>query len=234
MSRSLKYDIPGTDWRRALTDLDPDDALAVFRPELPAPDALVLEIGFGRGEFLLGLAASRPTTAFLGVEVSFKRVLKSARKLARTSARNVRLLEARAETVVSERLPKASLDEIWINFSDPWPKDRHARRRLIQPPFVRAAAERLKPGGVLHVATDDVPYAQQIDEVLRGESALLNLNAPDAWVDEIAGRPRTGYEEDWRAQGRPLHFFEYARPVEAAGSAPDSGPDSASPKDGRR
>ncbi len=214
MSRSLNYDIPGTDWRRSSTDLDVDDAVAVFGPELPRPERLVVEIGFGRGEFLLMIAPDHPNTAFLGVEISFKRVLKMARKLARTELENVRIIEARGEAVIGELLPKSSVDEVWINFSDPWPKDRHAGRRVIQPAFVRAAAEVLKPGGVLHVATDDVPYAEQIDAVLRGEPALLNLHAPSGWADEVEGRPMTGYEEDWRAAGRPLHFFDYARPVE--------------------
>lgn len=214
MSRSLKYEIPGVDWRRAITDLDPEDALAVFRPEFEAPEHLVVEIGFGRGEFLLALAPLHPDTAFIGIEVSFKRVLKMARKVARAGLENVRLLEARGEIVFFDLLPKASVDEVWVNFSDPWPKDRHARRRVIQTPFVRAAAACLKPGGILHVATDDVPYAQQIDEVLRAESALLNLNAPDPWADDVEGRLQTGYEEEWRAAGRPMHFFEYARPVE--------------------
>jgi len=214
MSRSLKYDIPGTDWRRASTDLDPEDAFAVFRPEFEGAKRFVIEIGFGRGEFLLELAAQHPDTAFLGVEVSYKRVLKMARKLARAGLSNVRVLEARGEVVVFNLLPKASIDEIWVNFSDPWPKDRHAGRRVVQPAFVRKAAEVLTPGGVLHVATDDVPYAQHIDAVLRAESALLNLHAPEAWVDAVDGRPVTGYEADWRQAGRPLHFFDYARPVE--------------------
>ena len=220
MPRALKYDIPGTDWRRATTDLDPEDAFAVFRPELAAPERLVVEIGFGRGEFLLDIAPRHPRTAFLGVEVSFKRVLKMARKLARTELSNVRVLEARGETVMKELLPKGCVDEVWINFSDPWPKDRHAKRRLVQPAFVRTVAEALAPGGVLHVATDDVPYAEQIDAVLRGEPMLLNLHAPDAWLDEVEGRPTTGYEAEWRAEGRPLHFFDYARPVEGRAEGP--------------
>lgn len=66
------------------------------------------------------------------------------------------------------------------------------------------------PGGVLHVATDDVPYAQQIDEVLRG-STLQNVFSPDGWLPDVDGRMETGYETDWRAEGRSLHFFEYRR-----------------------
>jgi tRNA (guanine-N7-)-methyltransferase len=214
MSRTLKYEIPGIDWRRGPSDLDPSDAGAIFRPDHEESDAFAIEIGFGRGEFLLELAALNPRTNYLGVEISFKRVLKMARKVARAELSNVRLVEARAEVIIANLIPKSSTSEIWLNFSDPWPKDRHAPRRVVQPAFVRAAAQCLEPGGVLQIATDDAPYADQISAVLEGEAGLINLNAPDRWVPSVSGRPRTGYEIDWRAKGRPMHFFSYGCPLD--------------------
>jgi tRNA (guanine-N7-)-methyltransferase len=211
MPRSLKYDIPGEDWRRTPLQAAEQGVAALFAPRLQPPFEMVLEIGFGRGEFLLELAAAEPGTAFIGVEVSFKRGLKMARKLARSGLENVRLIEARGQVVVRDLIPEASLREIWINFSDPWPKDRHAGRRLIQPDFVLDAALRLVPGGTLHVATDDVPYAEQIDAILAAEELLENAFAPERFVADVPGRMHTGYESEWRAQGRPLHFFAYRR-----------------------
>ena len=211
MSRSLRYGIPGTDWRRTPLEIGERGWQGIFEPDLAPPFELVLEIGFGRGEFLLDLAARRPEIAMLGVEVSFKRVLKMARKLARSGLANVRLLEARGEVVVRDLLPLACSSEIWINFSDPWPKKRHAGRRLIQPSFVGDAANCLRPGAMLHVATDDVPYALQIDAVLGAEPKLENAFAPDRWRPEVPGLFCTGYEAEWRAEGRPLHFFAYRR-----------------------
>lgn len=211
MSRSLKYEIPGVDRRCDALEVAELGFDGLFRPELAHPNERVVEIGFGRGEFLLELAAKRPETAFLGVEISFKRVLKMARKVGRAGLRNVRLIEAKGEVVLSDLLPADLLDEIWVNFSDPWPKDRHARRRVIQPDFVRNAARILAPDGVLHVATDDVPYAQQIAEVLASETLLENVFAPHPWRSEVPGRIQTGYEIEWRAAGRPLHFFASRR-----------------------
>ena len=173
-----------------------------------------VEVGFGNGEFLVDLARSRPDEDFLGIEIAWGSVTRLLRRIENASLTNVRVLQGDGAFLLARVFPPESLTRVVANNSDPWPKDRHARRRVIQPPFARAAAACLKPGGVLHVATDDVPYAAQIDEVLRGEAALLNLNAPDAWLDEVEGRLQTGYEEDWRAAGRPLHFFEYARPLE--------------------
>jgi tRNA (guanine-N7-)-methyltransferase len=211
MSRSLKYEIPGTDWRRSLLDLSEQGVQGIFAPELEPHCDVVLEVGFGRGEFLLDLAAKDPNTGFIGIEVSYKRVLKMARKVARAGLTNVRLFECRAQVVMKELVDDASLREIWVNFSDPWPKDRHAGRRVLQPEFVAGAARSLVSGGVLHVATDDVPYAHQIADVLAGEPLLENLSDSGPWLSEVPGRTETGYESDWRAAGRALHFFEYRR-----------------------
>lgn len=216
MGRSLKYDIPGTDWRRSALDVPADDLSGFFADTLEAPFDVVLEIGFGRGEFLLDLAAKAPTTAFIGVEISFKRVLKMARKLARSGLENVRLVEGRAEVIVRDLIPIGSLAEVWINFSDPWPKDRHAERRLIRPPFIAELATRFRPGGALHVATDHPPYAEQIAAVLAGEPGLESTHLGQPWLSEIPGRMHTGYETEWRAEGRALHFFEYRRPLGVA------------------
>ena len=211
MSRTLKTDIPGPDRRVSLEDVRTKGWDALFAPELAAPvGALVVEIGFGRGEFLRQLAAEAPGVAHLGVELSWKRVLKMARRIARAGDPNLRLICARGEDVLQEAIADDSVRTFWINFSDPWPKARHHRRRLVQAPFVRQLAKRLVPGGELHVATDDVPYAEQIDEVLGGEPLLENA-LPGRWLPEIPGRVITAYEAMWRAEGRPLHFFRYRR-----------------------
>ena len=211
MPRRLKLDIPGPD-RRVL----PGDVLAkgwaeLFAPELAAPLRMVLEIGFGRGEFQLDLAQRAPAVAHVGVEISRKRVLKQARRLAKSAITNVRLVHGTGEQAVAELFGSASLDAVWINFSDPWPKKRHHRRRLVQAPLVAAIADRLVPGGALHIATDDVPYAEHIDAVLAAEPRLANAFAPAPWRAEVEGRMPTAYELEWRAEGRPLHFFAYRR-----------------------
>ena len=209
MPRRLKLDIPGPDRRVA-----PEDVLAKGWAELFAPVSvapMVLEIGFGRGEFLIDLAQRAPAVAHVGVEISRKRVLKQARRLAKTEIANVRLVHGTGEQALAELFGRASLAAVWINFSDPWPKKRHHRRRLVQAPLVAAVADRLVPGGVLHVATDDVPYAEHIDAVLAGEPRLANVFAPARWLPEVPGRTPTAYELEWRAEGRPLHFFAYRR-----------------------
>ena len=211
MSRSLKYDIPGADWRVGVDEVALLGWEAIFAPTLPAPLRLVVEIGFGRGEFLLDLAVRYPGTAFVGVDLSFKRVLKMARKVAQLGVTNVRLLEGRAQVVVAQLLLPATVSEVWINFSDPWPKDRHAHRRLFLPPFVHDVARCLVPRGPLHAATDDGIYAEQIHAVLSDEKWLENMFAPRRHRPSVSNRRQTGYERDWCEANRDLYFFEYAR-----------------------
>jgi tRNA (guanine-N7-)-methyltransferase len=211
MSRTLKTDIPGIDWRVSLDDVREQGFAKIFAGRVARPLPLVVEIGFGRGEFLLELAQRSPEQAFVGLEVSYKRVLKMARRLAKLRVANIALLEARAEEVLRDALPSASVACFWLNFPDPWPKKRHARRRFVQTESLAALARCLVPGGLLHVATDDPDYAAWIDERLAAEPALENRYAPDRWRPAVADRTATAYELEWRALGRSFHFFEYAR-----------------------
>ena len=213
MTRALKLDIPGPDRRVGLAEIAERGWPALFAGDVDAPLPLVVELGFGRGEFLLGLAEASPEQAHVGVELSFKRSVKMARRLARSPLRNVRLVQGLAQQVVEEALPDASVACFWINFPDPWPKKRHARRRLVQPDLAARLVQRLVRGGSLRVATDDASYALWIDAVLRELPELENRHAPAPFVREEEGRARTAYEVEWRAQGRSLHFFHYVRRV---------------------
>ena len=235
MSRSLKYEIPGVDRRVPLADVAEKGWASIFasksirRATTPGEPRghecsprRVLEIGFGRGEFLLAMAEREPETQFMGIEISWKRTLKMARKVARAQLDNVRLVDAAAERAIQLLFEPESLDAIWINFSDPWPKVRHGHRRVIQPGFAADAAVVLKRSGTLFVATDDVPYAHQIDEVLSREPRLTNCYAPWPFLTEVEGRMQTGYEEQWRAEGRPMHFFAYRPTADTCGPSTGS------------
>lgn len=211
MARKLKYDIPGPDWRRTPDQIAELGWEGLFAPELTPPLRRVVEIGFGRGEFIADLAARDPEGAYLGIELSFKRALKMARRLAATPTRNLRLVHARGQDVVRDSLAEGSVDAFWINFPDPWPKKRHAKHRLVQSELAGQLALRLRAGGALYLATDHRAYAEQMDQVLSAEPLLHNAHAPLHWRPEVPGRMHTGYEEEWRAEGRRLHFFEYTR-----------------------
>lgn len=211
MSRKLKTDIPGIDWRVPIADARERGFAKIFAGRVAHPLPLVVEIGFGRGEFLLELAQREPEQGFVGIEVSYKRALKMARRLAKLTIANVAIVEGRAEEVLRDGLEDASVACFWLNFPDPWPKKRHARRRFVQPETLALLARRLVPGGVLRIATDDPDYAEWIDAQLAAEPKLENRYAPERWRPAVEGRLATAYELEWRALGRSFHFFEYAR-----------------------
>lgn len=172
---------------------------------------LVLEIGFGRAELLIALAGARPERAFLGVEVSRKRVAKAARRIERHELANAKVVHATAEYLLERVLPGACVSECWINFPDPWPKKRHWKRRLFQPAFLARLERVLAPGARLYAATDHAGYAEWIDEALRATPGLANAQAPERWSERRPERPATSYEEQWLAEGRRIAYFEYVR-----------------------
>lgn len=171
---------------------------------------VVLELGFGRGELLLDLAEAAPERAFLGVEISRKRVEKVARRAEKRGLENVFLLHAPAEFALDRVLPPACVTECWINCPDPWPKKRHWRRRLLQAPLVALLARALEPGALLHVSTDHPGYRDWIAEVMAAQTEFANLHATP-WSDSPPARRETAYEAEWRAEGRAIAYFDYRR-----------------------
>jgi tRNA (guanine-N7-)-methyltransferase len=172
---------------------------------------LNVDIGFGSGDFLIETARRDPEGAYLGIEYSFKRVLKVARRLARSEIRNVRLVGIAAEWVAAEALEDESVATAWINFPDPWPRRRHQRRRIVEPRLVRMLSRRMMIGGSLRVATDDIAYAEVIRSVLAGEPLLENSYGPAPHRSEPPDGVSSTFRREWAAQGRTCFFFEYRR-----------------------
>lgn len=168
----------------------------------------VLEIGSGMGDATVAMAAADPDRSYLAVEVHTAGVANLLRLLDEAGLANVRVAHGDALAVVRDRIPPDSLRAIHVFFPDPWPKARHAKRRLIQPERVELLAGRLAPGGLLHCATDDPGYAEQMLEVLSG-STLTNVHSGFAGRPEH--RPVTRYERRGLADGRPSSDLIFRR-----------------------
>ena len=193
-------------YRHVLTAAWPTDWAAMFDSVRP----LVVEIGFGNGDFLIHLAQTRPQHNIVGFETSVISIDKATRRIARASLQNAVVVQGRGETALAHLFRSALLQAVVINNPDPWFKDRHAGRRLIQTDTVRLIAERLVIGGDLYLATDVEEYARMSDAILRDEPALDNqLDQP--WVQQMAGRIVTKYEARGLRQGREPHLFHYRR-----------------------
>jgi tRNA (guanine-N7-)-methyltransferase len=166
----------------------PLDLTAIFGRGAPK----ILEIGCGMGETTATIAAAHPENDYLGIEVHTPGVGSLFKEIATRALTNLRVIQHDAVEVLSAMIPPASLAGIHIYFPDPWPKKRHHKRRLIQPPFAHELVLRLAPGGYLHCATDWEEYAGQMLEVLRAEPLLTNT-ATD-FAPRPDWRPRTKFE----------------------------------------
>jgi tRNA (guanine-N7-)-methyltransferase len=153
----------------------------------------VFEIGFGMGETTAAIAQAHPEIDYLGVEVHSPGVGSLLKRIDALGLTNVRIVQHDATEVVQHMLAPGTLDGVHVFFPDPWPKKRHHKRRLLQPPFVALLASRLKPGGLLHVATDWQDYAEQALAVLAAEPLLENTAA--GFAPRPAHRPRTKFEQ---------------------------------------
>jgi len=203
---------------RALEELWPRYGVE-FSPESLSLDALfgraaprTLEIGFGNGEHLAALATAHPERDYFGIEVHRPGVGHLLLLAATNNLANVRASSHDAVEVLREQIAEGSLDEVLVLFPDPWHKKRHHKRRLIQPPFVELIASRLRPGGVLRLATDWKEYAQQMLEVLSASKTLFaNLSPTCDWMPRPEERAPTRFEKRGARLGHGVWDLAFTR-----------------------
>lgn len=169
------------------------DLGAIFGREAP----LVVDIGCGKGRFLLAQASQHPGRNYLGIDRLRVRMQKLDRRTVESGLKNVRLLNAEAALAVRDLLPPGSVIECFVFFPDPWPKRKHHRRRLLGPDFMCDLHRALAPHARLHVATDHADYFAAIHKLLAADTQLRELTPPFA----PAAEERTEFESIFLAQG---------------------------------
>ncbi len=188
---------------------------AVPRPLDPAclfgaPGPVELEVGIGKGGFLLAQAKARPGVNFLGVEWANEYFKFAADRFARWGLANVRVIRTDAQALVEAWLAPACLAAVHVYFPDPWPKRRHHKRRFFRPRTVEAVVRVLAPGGQLYVATDHAEYFAVIEELLRARQELAEVPFPAGFAQpgEIAG---TNFERKYAREGRTFYRLAMRR-----------------------
>jgi tRNA (guanine-N7-)-methyltransferase len=181
---------------------------------------LILEIGFGTGTFLQHLATLNPDANLIGIEVSNQSLLKAERIIERKKFAHVRVIHSTGEAALQFLFEPATIQQVYINFPDPWFKKRHRGRRLMQRDTLNTLVNRLLLGADLFLATDIIAYAEMSAELLRDTPELDNQLRAD-WSDEpLPGRIVTKYEATARREGRDCYYFHYRRNDQPAPAAP--------------
>jgi tRNA (guanine-N7-)-methyltransferase len=157
------------------------------------------------GETTAQIAAEHPETDFIAVEVHGPGVGSLLKQIEALGLNNLRVIRHDAVEVLERMIPDGALAGLHLFFPDPWPKKRHHKRRLVQPPFAALAARKLAPGGYLHAATDWPEYAAQIDEVF-SSSASFRKDLQDRKT-----RPMTKFERRGIGLGHPVRDLLFLR-----------------------
>jgi len=203
--------------KRALETLWPEYGIDTTEQKLDLESifgrcaTLTLEIGFGNGESLAKMAQAAPEGDFIGIEVHQPGVGNLLQTLKQQNIHNVRILCDDAVEALRNNFSPESLDQVQIYFPDPWPKKRHHKRRLIQAEFIALLASRLKPGGILHIATDWQDYAAHIIELMQTRHDFIDTASQSGCQPRPDFRPETKFERRGLRLGHPVCDLIYRR-----------------------
>ncbi|MCR4818764.1 MAG: tRNA (guanosine(46)-N7)-methyltransferase TrmB [Fretibacterium sp.] len=194
-----------------LTENCPRYGVILLPQEVPLPippegnRRMELEIGFGNGEYTVKYARAHPEVMLFGVEVSPACVLRCARRAGGLD--NLRLIRADARLMMRELFAEGTLDKVTMNFPCPWPKRRHAHRRVTARDFADSLAVVLKQGGTFELVTDDEPYAQEARDRLGAHPALVLENFETNPLRPVT----TKYERRWLAEGKSIYRLTFVK-----------------------
>ncbi|MDQ7003721.1 MAG: tRNA (guanosine(46)-N7)-methyltransferase TrmB [Ghiorsea sp.] len=180
--------------------------------KVPKNSPIVLEIGFGNGDFLVHLAENHPDWTLVGVEIYLPGVAKAVGRLEDASfIERTRITQLPAQYVLEHQIEAEQLDGVFINHPDPWPKARHHKRRIIQKDFAELLVSRLKQGGFIKLASDVSDLAEWMRVILDSTKGLTNIAGQDGYIERDADRVLTKFEERGLKAGRKSQFLHYVK-----------------------
>lgn len=184
----------------------------LFYPEKPQElGGDILEVGPGRGDLLLSLAASFPAKRFIAVELGGKRYFKLIPRIEKKQLRNILLIQGDARILLPRYFARETFEKIYVLFPDPWPKKRHALKRLLTVEFISLLAGLLKTEGDLFIATDVRPYAEWVVENARHVGLLRCMGSPFVDRSVLVDCQTTFFETKWHNEGRMIYYMWYRR-----------------------
>lgn len=180
-------------WTDYGMEYDPAKTLD-FSTIFPGKERIKLEIGFGNGDSLVEMAASDPDAGYVGIEVHEPGVGHCLQQAELRGVRNLKLMSHDAIEILQQMIPPQSLEGVFLFFPDPWHKKKHHKRRIVNQQFRDLLSRLLKPGGIIHMATDWQDYAEHMLMEMSEDRRFSNLSGEGAYSEKPAYRPETKFE----------------------------------------
>ena len=171
---------------------------------------VVIEYGAGNGSWSIE-KAQNSLKNWIVIEKRFERVQQIWSKMKNRNLKNFFIICGKAEIFTQYYLKPNSVEEIFINFPDPWPKDRHAKHRLFQIPFIDDIVHRLISQGMITIVTDDPDYKDQIWEKLSSHEALKSSFPEPGFITHWEGYGSSYFDALWREKGKTIHYFQFKK-----------------------
>jgi tRNA (guanine-N7-)-methyltransferase len=165
----------------------------------------------GNGTWIAEKALQHPEINWLAVEIQFKRVRKIWSKIQNEKLPNLLVASGDANDLSRYYLRDSSVDAIYINFPDPWPKKRHAKHRIIQPSFINEMNRTIKKNGIITFVTDDPDYSMWTEDHLGRQDGLKTCHPSPYYITELPGYGTSYFENLWREKGKRIHYHQYER-----------------------
>lgn len=198
-----------------LDDFNNEDSTFIeneLKKRLSDYDIIELEIGCGNGKFITELAMNNKDKYFLGIEYSYKAAKKAVSKAYKRDIKNLTVIFGEANNVLAKYINgKYLFDKIYLNFPDPWPKKKHAHRRIFNENFLEKMHPILKDDGIFYSVTDDDNYALEIMNPIYKKSQIFKNVLESDYVHKLEGYGVTLYEEKMRAIGHNIYFFAHCK-----------------------
>ena len=182
-----------------------------FYKFIPKNSEIWVEIGSGNGDYLVEIADRNPDKIFIGVEIKYKRLLKTLRKVKKRNLKNVILFHCAGEVFINFIAKDKSLTAVIINFPDPWFKKKHQKRKIFNLKFLNDLLPKLKLNGKLYIATDHEDYAMQIYKTASMIEKLKNLNNSPFGEKWLYKDVFTKYEKDFIKEGKKIYYLAFKK-----------------------
>lgn len=171
------------------------------------------EIGFGEGEFIVELANKNQDWNFLGIEIKYYRFQKAVRLARKEGPLNLKLLHFDVNIAVEQVFENCIFDKVYINFPDPWPKDRHKKHRIINEAFLNRLNSLMKKDSTVEFASDHLDYVNHTIEQFKSNPKFINTLKTGSFTTKVKNRPVTKFEKQFVEENKRIYYLTFKKVI---------------------